>query len=326
MPENQHPVEGKTSWQFTILAPDTMCIVPGWSDGTTIAYAFVHTGGVFDSNVDPLSIAYSYTAERLRALLRSLHPSAHYLPFWGERPLEVSFYSSGRNIYPLFAFNNAHQLTFEPLGQLNRSCPVILLTPKLGLAAFAVDAVGDFADREWFHPLLLGLRDWSSIPELNTSYKGVGLLLSSGVVLAETSFSYELGRNDGPIKGSTRQVYQRIFASYAREDTAVVESLASIIRATGLGELLWDLKILRAGDRWATALTTEIDISDSFQLFWSVHAKASKNVKAEWKYALGLRREGFIRPVYWKEPLPRPPKELADLHFALINMGTGEKR
>jgi len=121
-------------------------------------------------------------------------------------------------------------------------------------------------------------------------------------------------------------VHQRIFASYAREDTAVVESLASIIGGTGLGELRWDLKILRAGDRWAGALTTEIDISDSFQLFWSVHAKASKNVKAEWKYALGLRREGFIRPVYWKEPLPRPPKELADLHFALINMGTGEKR
>jgi len=188
MPENEHPVEEKTSWQFTITAPETMCIVPGWSDGTTIVYAFVHTDGAFAPNVNQLytAIPGSYSEERLRALL----PSTHYLPFWGERPLEVSFYSSGRNIYPLFAFDNAHQLTFAPLGQLNRSCPVILLTPNVGLAAFAVDPVGDFADREWFNPLILGLRDWSSIPELNTPYKGVGLLLSSGLVLAETSFSW----------------------------------------------------------------------------------------------------------------------------------------
>jgi hypothetical protein len=32
--------------------------------------------------------------------------------------------------------------------------------------------------------------------------------------------------------------------------------------------------------------------------------------------ALSKRREGFIRPVFWEQPLAKPPAELAALHFA----------
>src|SRR5262249_33780703 len=111
-----------------------------------------------------------------------------------------------------------------------------------------------------------------------------------------------------------------MFASYAREDIDVVESVASIMHALNLGELRWDLKVLNAGVDWQESVYYEINIADSFQLFWSEFAKASRNVRKEWKYALGLNRKEFIKPVYWKEPLPSPPRELRTIHFSRIKL------
>ncbi len=48
----------------------------------------------------------------------------------------------------------------------------------------------------------------------------------------------------------------------------------------------------------------------------------SKFVTQEWRHALSLRRDSFIRPVYWEEPMPTapglPPKELSELYFHWI--------
>jgi len=43
-------------------------------------------------------------------------------------------------------------------------------------------------------------------------------------------------------------------------------------------------------------------------------------VTEEWKYALGLKRDDFVKPLYWEEPLPPPPGELARLHFSKIKL------
>ena len=60
-----------------------------------------------------------------------------------------------------------------------------------------------------------------------------------------------------------------------------------------------------------------IDRADIFQLFWSNTAAASKYVRQEWEHALNLQRQqGFIRPVYWQQPMPPPPPELGAIHFA----------
>jgi hypothetical protein len=55
-------------------------------------------------------------------------------------------------------------------------------------------------------------------------------------------------------------------------------------------------------------------------LFWSHNAARSVYVELEWRHALSLGREAtnFIRPVYWEEPIPRPPIDLESFHFAFV--------
>ena len=46
-------------------------------------------------------------------------------------------------------------------------------------------------------------------------------------------------------------------------------------------------------------------------------------VREELVFALSLNRPGFIRPVYWEDPLPEPPQELRSFHFQKIAPMTG---
>jgi len=64
-----------------------------------------------------------------------------------------------------------------------------------------------------------------------------------------------------------------------------------------------------------------IDNADLFQLFWSERSARSPYVDQEWRYALQhYKGEGFIRPVYWENPLVPPPRELSHLHFDYIEL------
>jgi hypothetical protein len=69
-------------------------------------------------------------------------------------------------------------------------------------------------------------------------------------------------------------------------------------------------------------LLKKIDEANIFQLCWSTAAKTSIYVEQEWRHALRLKREALIRPVYWETPMPEPPGELADIHFAFLNTMT----
>jgi hypothetical protein len=79
-----------------------------------------------------------------------------------------------------------------------------------------------------------------------------------------------------------------------------------------------DVHKLRSGEVWSRALLALIERADIFQLCWSKAAKKSRWVEQEWRYALGLARSNFVRPVYWESPLPEPPPELQHLHFAFL--------
>lgn len=69
-----------------------------------------------------------------------------------------------------------------------------------------------------------------------------------------------------------------------------------------------------------------IDNADLFQLFWSTGAAQSVYVRQEWQYALQRSRgEGFIRPVYWEQPLVSPPVELKHVHFASLELPKCER-
>jgi len=69
--------------------------------------------------------------------------------------------------------------------------------------------------------------------------------------------------------------------------------------------------------------------ADVFQLYWSHVALDSPEMEREWRYALSLGRDEFIRPLYWEEPFPTrperslPPPELLALGFQKIPASSG---
>ena len=117
--------------------------------------------------------------------------------------------------------------------------------------------------------------------------------------------------------------YRKIFASYSHEDVAVVEAVAGTTESLG-DEYLLDARSIRSGEQWAARLEQLIEQADVFQLFWSHNAMRSQFVRREWEHALSLQRAGFVRPVYWEEPLPAdpeadlPPAALSELHFSRL--------
>lgn len=113
--------------------------------------------------------------------------------------------------------------------------------------------------------------------------------------------------------------YQKMFASYSHRDMDLVEQFERVLSASGT-EYLRDKVVLRTGEEWNQRLLELIDEADVFQLFWSQSASASKYVTQEWEHALSLGRRQFVRPVYWKEPLPDVPPQLGHLHFAFLDL------
>jgi hypothetical protein len=116
----------------------------------------------------------------------------------------------------------------------------------------------------------------------------------------------------------TSAVYQSIFVSYSHEDRIIVDQLEKAYSVLGI-EYLRDVRALRSGEEWSTALLSRIDKATIFQLCWSNAAKESKYVEQEWRHALELGRPAFIRPVYWEKPMPQPPSELERINFACLD-------
>lgn len=144
--------------------------------------------------------------------------------------------------------------------------------------------------------------------------------LKMGMLFNETE------SNSGPARSeeATARMYNRdeIFISYSHKDTDLIRSFKVVHEATGHNVLI-DTETLRSGQTWNEELMRMIKRANVFQLFWSENSSKSEYCRQEWQYALGLNREEFIRPVYWKKPLPAPPAELSALHFAFAEF-TGQ--
>jgi hypothetical protein len=123
---------------------------------------------------------------------------------------------------------------------------------------------------------------------------------------------------------ATAELFRTIFASYAHEDSDIVQACAEVYTALGI-EVLIDKASLRSGQHWQAALRTLVEQADLFQLYWSAPSSMSKYVAEEWRQALSLqdrKGEQFIRPLYWKDPWPAPPPELSHIHFAPLDLST----
>lgn len=137
---------------------------------------------------------------------------------------------------------------------------------------------------------------------------------------------------DAGLDVQTASMYQAVFASYSHDDNQVVEAVEKAYKALGM-EYLRDVTTLKSGQKWSDQLLKMIDQADIFQLFWSEKSSKSAYCEQEWQHALaiaGRKGPGFIRPVYWQRPIPKVPKDLRSLHFALVDfnqfMAAGQEK
>ncbi len=159
-----------------------------------------------------------------------------------------------------------------------------------------------------------------SIPTLGRIAFYVGpLLVAETKIWAQISDQFNAPQSQKTPECESGNAYKAIFVSYSHQDLTVVEKLETAYKALGM-QYLRDVESLRSGEQWNSALLKMIETADIFQLYWSAKAQQSRYVEQEWRYALGLQRENFIRPVYWEKPMPPVPAELNAIHFAPINL------
>lgn len=179
--------------------------------------------------------------------------------------------------------------------------------------------------REIWHRIDFRLK--ASEELLRKTSNGTVVITADGIIVADIPISIYVQpkwrsglRVKSPAHETTAHAYapyESIFCSYSHRDSAIVKRVERVCRALGM-TYLRDSLSLRSGENWSEQLLAMIERADVFQLFWSENAAASKSVEKEWRHAqkLGREAERFIRPVYWSQPMPPPPPELAQLHFA----------
>ena len=148
------------------------------------------------------------------------------------------------------------------------------------------------------------------------------------LILAEVALSIRVTQSRAPesltrvpSESSSARRFRKIFASYSHKDLEIVKEMERC--ALSLGDrYLIDSFYLRAGELWYEGLLGRIAEAAIFRLFWSWNSSQSPYVEREWRHALSLRREMFIRPTYWEDPWPDPPESLRPIHFQRIDIGT----
>ena len=127
------------------------------------------------------------------------------------------------------------------------------------------------------------------------------------------------------------RMFGDVFASYASEDSAVVERCRASYHTLGI-RLIVDKSNILVGQRWREVIGKWIEGSDAFQLYWSDASRDSDEVQIEVQHAVSVAKtrpsiSEYILPVYWSDSPPQPiPGPLAGLHFVELppHMSGGE--
>jgi len=149
---------------------------------------------------------------------------------------------------------------------------------------------------------------------------------TSGLLIGQIPVSVSVGADKKASSWEQRkaEMISRVFASYAREDSPIVEACKAAYRALGI-HLFVDKDDLLSGQSWREVIRRSISNHDLFQLFWSKHAADSSEVANEWHLALEItpqRNCDFLRPVYWSKPMVDPPGELKHLNFGFLDLNS----
>jgi len=198
----------------------------------------------------------------------------------------------------------------------------IMVTPRMtGFQFNPVSATIGFYDA--WNRAAFKLRASSAAP--GEVHEGVITFTVEGIIVCEIPLFIDVSTdaatmtpiaNKPTAQAETRKVYQAVFCSYSRQDLHIVERVERAYKILGF-DYLRDLTTIRAGENWDDRLNQMIESADIFQLFWSANSATSSAVRKEWTKALEIAqsRPNFIRPVFWQEPLPAPPRELGAINF-----------
>lgn len=179
---------------------------------------------------------------------------------------------------------------------------------------------------ENWHRIIFRVRPQNQINGItNNIAKGKITFFAGAVIIAEIEIWAKIvSETETAIEKTeileTTNPYQSVFVSYAHSDVEIIEYLEVAYEALGI-QYLRDVHFLRSGEKWNEKILTKIEEADIFQLCWSENARDSQYVKQEWKHALKQQRDYFLRPIFWKKPISKVPEELADIHFAYLDIG-----
>jgi hypothetical protein len=183
------------------------------------------------------------------------------------------------------------------------------------------------AELDWWEPVHEASFRLFAGPALNGSaVRGAVRIWLGALLIGEVSLTINVrpaGAADDESVAERAPRYRKIFPSYSHLDHAIVEGFEDAARALG-DQYLLDVLALRAGERWQPRILELIREADVFQLFWSSNSMRSVYCRQEWEHALALRRQAFVKPLYWEDPLPEdmtqglPPAALRELHFVRV--------
>ena len=85
-------------------------------------------------------------------------------------------------------------------------------------------------------------------------------------------------------------MHKRLFTSYSRRDGRHVAEVVRLLRVTG-ASVFRDQDSIAPGKEWRAEISTALADSDTVLVFWSEHAQASAEVKAEYQNAVDLGKD-----------------------------------
>ena len=140
------------------------------------------------------------------------------------------------------------------------------------------------------------------------------------LLLAEIPLDLRVAKDSTPKEESWAKEadkrFRKVFPSYSDHDVEVVRAMEQL-QAVG-SEYLRNVFKMRRGQHWSKELPAIIADADVFQLFWSRNAAQCARVEIEWRQAIALQREAFVRPAYWEIPMPEAPEPLRRLRFCFL--------
>ena len=220
---------------------------------------------------------------------------------------------AGKQLGPLLS--GFRKLTQAAKGLINEGAN-ITATPYLPGFQFNPPSVSVAFYENW-HRFDFKLR--AKDAPLHQAANGMMTFTVEGIIVGDVPLSIFVTEKeqDGPTQQASSQIYDIVFCSYSRKDIQIVERVEKAYKALGM-EYLRDMTTLRSGEEWSDELKALITRANIFQLFWSPASSVSNHVRMEWEHALTVsaERPGFIRPVYWIQPIPAVPTTLSHLHFA----------